>query len=103
MAGPPPAPALESDSLYVLAYSFYLGPLVKIGHSKDVQQRIRDLESCHNFRLLLLAEFPGLGHLEAKLHEHFRDYRSDEGRGRNWFRVSLAQVTSALGVLLSSP
>ena len=102
MAGPPPAPALESDSLYVLTYSFD-DSLVKIGHSKDVQQRIRDLESCHNFRLLLLAELPGLGHLEAKLHDHFKDYRSDEGRGREWFRVSLAQVTSMLGVLLSSP
>jgi len=90
------------DSLYVLTYSFD-DSRVKIGRSANVQQRIRDLESSHDFRLTLLAEFPGLGHLEAKLHEHFRDYRSDEGRGREWFRVGLAQVTSMLGVLLSSP
>ena len=99
----PPAPVLqEPDSLYVATYSFD-DAIVKIGRSANVHQRLRDLESSHNFHVLLLAEFPGLGHLEPKLHEHFKDYRSDEGRGREWFRVSLAQVASVLGVLLALP
>ena len=55
------------NDLYVLQYST-VWDCVKIGRSSDLQRRIRSFEAGHNFRIVLLAAYPGKGHLERRDH-----------------------------------
>ena len=49
--------------LYVLQYST-VWDCIKIGRSSNVLSRIQRLEEGHNFRIVLVAMYPGKGHLE---------------------------------------
>ena len=60
---------------------------VKIGRTSDVAYRLRTLEESHNFRLVLVASFPGYGHLERIVHKRWSAYRSVEGAGSEWFNA----------------
>ena len=100
-ATPPRAADMGStsqDALYVLRYEFDpCGAMgLKIGRAACVETRVRQLETGHNFRLLILATFPGLGHLEPRVHTMLSESRAREGRGREWFHVPLGTVLHTL-------
>ena len=73
--------------LYALQYSTVWN-CVKVGRSSNVLSRIRKLEEGHNFRIVLLAVYPGKGHLERCVHEQLKRYQSNFGAGNEWFDLS---------------
>ena len=77
-----------SGDLYVMQNSRIPGEL-KVGRSQDVEARRRSLQSSHNFRMLVLAVFPGAGNIEGCVHEMLSYCRvTEEAAGREWFRCS---------------
>ena len=80
-------PVTPQADLYVLQYST-IWDCVKIGRSSNVQSRIRRLEEGHNFRTVLLAVYPGKGHLERHVHQQLKGYQSSFGAGNEWFDLS---------------
>ena len=73
---------------------------VKIGRTSDVAYRLRTLEESHNFRLVLVASFPGYGHLERIVHKHLLKYRSKEGPGREWFNIPAQYAIKVINELI---
>ena len=91
--------ATEDDHLYLLRYPWEDSP-IKVGHAKDVDARVRSLEAGHNFKLQLLAIFPGQGRLERRVHALLSDHRATDGRGQEWFNVTLQQAFSVVASVL---
>ena len=87
--------AEPSEKLYILSYPWAGSPL-KVGRTHDVSARVGQLEGGHNFRLTLLAVFPGLGAQEHKVHAILKSSRATDGRGKEWFQVTLAQALFAV-------
>lgn len=58
---------------------------IKIGRSKDVHKRIRQLQTGCPYKLKLIVHIPGQGHLERSLHQKLRDHRIRREKGE-WFR-----------------
>ena len=81
-----PLPSPPND-LYVLQYST-VWDCVKIGRTSNVQSRVHGLEKGHNCRTVLLAVYPGKGHLERRVHQQLKAYQSDFGAGSEWFNLS---------------
>lgn len=67
------------------------GP-VKIGQTRDVIQRLNNLQTAHHDTLNLIRVIDGTPDLEARLHQHFADYRL---RGE-WFRFCDEMLTVEL-------
>ena len=86
--------AMEVDHLYLLRYPWDESP-IKVGRAHDVDARVRNLESGHNFKLQQLAIFPGQGWLERRVHTLLSDHRATDGRGQEWFHVTLEQAAAA--------
>ena len=84
-----------AEQLYLLSYPWPSSP-IKVGRTRDVSARLSQLEGGHNFRLQLLAVFPGQGWAEHKVHALLSSYRATSGRGQEWFQVTLAQALSAV-------
>ena len=80
-------PIISQADLYVLQYST-VWDCVKIGRSSNVPGRIRELEKGHNFRIVLVAIYPGKGHLERRVHQQLKGYQSKFGAGSEWFDLS---------------
>ena len=87
--------AEASEQLYILSYP-WAGSPIKVGRTHDVSARVGQLEGGHNFRLKLLAVFPGLGAQEHTVHALLKSYRATDGRGKEWFQVTLAQALFAV-------
>ena len=87
--------AEASEQLYILSYP-WAGSPIKVGRTHDVSARVGQLEGGHNFRLKLLAVFPGLGAQEHKVHTLLKSFRATNGRGKEWFQVTLAQALLAV-------
>ena len=98
----PPADtgSTPQDTLYVLRYEFDpCGTMgLKIGRAACVDARVRQLEASHNFRLIVLATFPRLGRLEARVHAMLSESRAREGRGREWFHAPLDTVLHTIAL-----
>ena len=90
------------DALYVMRYDFDpCGTMgLKIGRAADVQARARQLGTGHNFRMHVLATFPGMGFLESRVHAMLADSRSNGGSGREWFDVPLDTALSVIAVAM---
>ena len=89
-----------SGDLYVMQNSRISGEL-KIGRSQDVEARRRSLQCSQNFRMLVLAVFPGAGNIEGCVHEMLTYCRvTEEAAGREWFRCSPQTAFSAIGQAL---
>ena len=88
---------LSAEQLYLISYPWPGSP-IKVGRSHDVSARLGQLEGGHNFRLQLLAVFPGQGGLEHKVHALLKSYRATSGRGQEWFQVTLAQALFAIAM-----
>ena len=74
----------------------------KVGRSKGVEQRRDDLQNGQNFRMEVVATFPGNGYAEGLVHGRLAHSRVHEGAGREWFRASLSDVLHAIGRVLES-
>ena len=85
---------IRSD-LYVMKNS--LLPYFKVGRSTDVARRATDLQSAHPFRILVVATFPGKGHLEPLVHAKLEAYNVKDCPGREWFDCPLAEVLQCIG------
>ena len=96
---PPAARAKPAEQLYLLSYP-WAGSPIKVGRTHDVSARLGQLEGGHNFRLQLLAVFPGLGQFEHRVHALLSRYRATDGRGQEWFRVTLAGALLVLALAL---
>ena len=90
------------DDLYVMQYSDSFD-VVKIGRSRDVEKRRRDLESGHNFHVTISAVFPGSGCMEATVHKKLQMFRSSAGAGKEWFNISVEQAIVAIKWTLQNP
>ena len=100
----PSASATAVDHLYLLRYPWDESP-IKVGRAHDVDARVRNLESGHNFKLQQLAIFPGQGRLERRVHTLLSDHRATDGRGQEWFHVTLEQAAAAAtsAIALATP
>ena len=96
-----PAERPAEQLLYLLRYPWQDSP-IKVGRTHDVAARICQLESGHNFRLQLLAVFPGLGPFEHKVHALLSNYRASSGRGQEWFQVTLPQALLAVALAIAA-
>ena len=74
----------------------------KVGRSKGVEQRREDLQNGQNFRMEVVATFPGNGYAEGSVHDRLAHLRVSEGPGREWFRASLSDVLHAVGRAVES-
>ena len=85
------------DWLYVLAYDWTTskGPY-KIGRTKNVEQRVAQLEASSAFRITVVAAIEGRGHLERRVHERLVMHRCTIGRGVEWYNVSVSEIIKAV-------
>ena len=72
--------------LYVVQYST-VWDCVKIGRASNVENRLRQMGASQNFRLVLVALFPGRGHIERAVHKRLSAYLSKEGTSNEWFNA----------------
>ena len=89
------------SNLYVMANSRIPGEY-KVGRSKGVEQRREDLQNGQNFRMEIVATFPGAGYAEGSVHDRLAPSRVHEGAGREWFRASLSDILHAIGRIIES-
>ena len=86
--------------LYLMGYEF--DPCrtfgIKIGRTKCITARVKDLESCHNFRMKVLRVYKGLGDLEPVVHEFLASRRMTQGAGTEWFDVSFGTAMKAVAL-----
>jgi len=87
--------------LYVLTNPRIPGEY-KVGRSRDAEQRREDLQNGQNFRMEIVATFPGNGYTEGLVHNRLAHSRVHEGAGREWFRASLSDILHAIGRVLES-
>ena len=87
--------------LYVLTNPRIKGEY-KVGRSKGVEQRCEDLQNGQNFRMEVVATFPGNGYAEGLVHSRLAHSRVHEGAGREWFSASLSDILHAVGRVLES-
>ena len=59
------------------------------------------MEAGHNFKLQVLAIFPGQGRLERRVHALLSDLRAADGQGQEWFNVTLQQALLAAASALA--
>ena len=89
------AKCFEPEDLYVMQYS-NSNTTVKIGRSRNIEDRRRHLEKGHNFYMMLAAAFPLLGYLEPVVHERLAAFRSHTGAGKEWFNLTTDQAISMI-------
>ena len=73
---------------------------LKIGRSSDPQERTRQLIFGHNFKMVVVATFPGKGYLEPIVQHRLAGYRSNRGIGREWFGVSVEKALEVIADLI---
>jgi T5orf172 domain len=83
------------DDLYV-AWNPRIPGELKIGRSRNPKARIAGMSASHNFRMEVVATFPGLGYLEPRVHALLAARRVGDCPGREWFEVSEAFVFAAV-------
>jgi hypothetical protein len=75
----------------------------KIGRTSDLEPRLGSITGSlpcgPALDLAVHAVFPNAGHLEPALHRRFRDHLVETTRSKEWFRVSLAEILSAIAEL----
>ena len=89
------------NDLYIMRNTRIPGEY-KVGRSKTVEQRREDLQNGQNFRMEIVATFPGAGYAEGLVHDRLAHSRVHEGAGREWFRASLSDILHAVGRAIES-
>ena len=88
---------LTPDSLYIMENPRIPGE-VKIGRSKNPEERARQLSNGHPFTVVVRRSYERKGFLEKTLHQRLKRRRVEEGPGVEWFKVSVEQA----GVLIEA-
>jgi hypothetical protein len=71
--------------------------LYKIGHSINVRSRVETLQTANGLLLLCLACCPGDSNTETSLHNKFKRYRNQKGKGGSeWFTFEDKQVQEVI-------
>ena len=83
------------DDLYIMQNSRIPGEF-KIGRSRDVCARQRDLQASQNYRMIVHAVFPEAGHLERRVHDILADCRVQGAPGTEWFKTTLSAAGAAV-------
>lgn len=91
----------DGDDLYIMRYSNDR-TILKIGRSKNVEARRRQLQSGHNFFVETKAIFPKCGYLERTIHHQIRDRRCKSGPGREWFAISLEDAMCVISKAMTA-
>jgi hypothetical protein len=95
-----------AEHLYIMALSVDPTGAVcglKVGRSGDIQQRANALGDTMPFTLVVLATFPGAGHVEKRVHSLLDHRRNTEGRGREWFHMRLPTIIQMVGIAMEQP
>ncbi len=85
----------SDDSLYVMSNSKLQG-IVKIGRSKNPKNRAYEMASSQPFFVNVDREYPEVGFLESTIHKKLAPYRVEDGAGREWFNISVAQADAII-------
>ena len=83
------------DDLYIMQNSRIPGEF-KIGRSRDVRARQRDLQASQNYRMIVHAVYPEAGHLERRVHDILADCRVQGAPGTEWFKTTLSAAGAAV-------
>ena len=86
------------DDLYVFGNSRLPG-ILKVGRSKEVERRRKELEQYQPFHIINHAVFAKAGCVEHRVHQALAEFRVD-GAGREWFQTSLERVLGEIGKCL---
>jgi len=62
----------------------------------DPERRCRDLDGGHAFTVSPARVFPGYGFLEQEVHRRLRAFGNGDGRGVEWFNVSIERAVEAV-------
>lgn len=92
--------AEEDDDLYVMRYKGNRRA-VKIGRARNVKIRRQNLEAGQNFRIEIMATFPGKGPLEHAAHEQLQETRSTNGTGIECFNVSAEKAIQCINDIIT--
>ena len=93
-ARPAAEPAGPND-LYIMQNSRIPGEF-KIGRSRDVRARQRDLQASQNYRMIVHAVYPEAGHLEGRVHDILAHCRVQGTPGTEWFKTTLSAAGAAV-------
>ncbi len=97
---------VPGEHLYIMAFSFDPAGAqfgLKVGRSGDIARRAHELANSMPHTMLVLATFPGLGHLEDQVHATLAPTRNTGGRGREWFRTPLPSILMAVVCAMQAP
>jgi len=83
------------DALYIISISKLPG-IVKIGRSKNPKNRAYELACSQPFYVNVDREYPEVGFLEMSIHKKLTPYRVEDGAGREWFNISVAQADTII-------
>jgi hypothetical protein len=91
---------LGLSDTYLISLAVKGCTIVKIGHAKDVYDRMRELQAGCPFRLFVFGIVPDGGEvLERQLHQQFKAHRMCG----EWFHLSLEQVLGIPGLDMNVP
>ena len=90
-----PEREVEPDSLYIMSNS-WRPDMVKIGRSSNPEERAKQMNMSHPFRLAIEHSYGGKGFLEKPLHDRLKHRRVEGGPGREWFKLSAEQANTLI-------
>jgi hypothetical protein len=86
---------LVPDALYIMTNPRLPGE-IKIGRSRDPEERAKQLCAGNNYRMTVLRIYPGKGFLERTIHKKLKRRRVEEGSSVEWFRISVEQAEALI-------
>ncbi len=98
-------PTVRGEHLYIMAFSTDPEGLLngfKVGRSGNIAKRALELAASMPHHMLVVATFPGQGHLEEHVHDSLAGSRNLGGRGREWFRAPLYTIIIAVGCAMQA-
>lgn len=83
--------------IYLLQCDFIDKPLYKIGISKNVERRVKQLQTGNPYKIIVLKKFktPYAFKIEAALH---REYKIDNVKGE-WFDIDISNYDNRINIL----
>ena len=86
---------LVPDDMYIMENPRIPGE-IKIGRSRDPQERAKQLCAGNNYRMAVKRIYPGKGFLEKTIHKKLKRRLVEEGSSVEWFRISVEQAEALI-------
>ena len=77
--------------LYVMKYENCFPGCYKVGRTSNFENRLKSINGGHMARLMYVAQYEKLGHLELLIHDELAPYRVQCG-SREWFAACLGHI-----------